>query len=395
MRRHCFPVLCVALALVAPIGWAADRLVLLDGSAVQDTVTAIDAQGMVRCQGRPEPLDLMGLRRIERSEAASTAQAPCDVYLNSGGVLHAQNVSFDGQVFTLKWADADGLALPLALVRAVRIGVAQEASPPAFEASLAQDEARLDELFAVTEGTIQAVRGGLQAITGDEVRFIWNDAERKLPRARVYGIVLAHRNGRPDHMGQCLVHLKDGSSLWATVKGMENGRLDLRLADKLDLSRPWDAVCRLDVRSSRCAFLSDLDPIEAVEEPLVTYAGPWRRDRSVLNQPLTLGKTVYEKGLGVHSRCRLSYALDGRFDLFAATIGIDASAGGKGDCVFVVLADGKELFRKPMRGADPPADVRVKITGAQRLTLLVDWGEDLDLADRADWCDARVIRETK
>ncbi len=221
------------------------------------------------------------------------------------------------------------------------------------------------------------------------------DAARKLPRAKVYGLVLAHKNERPDHTGQCLVRLKDGSSLWAAVKDMANGRLDLRVADKLDLARPWDAVCRLDVRSSRCAFLSDLDPIEAIEEPLVTYAGPWRRDRNVLNQPLTLGKTVYEKGIGVHSRCRLSYALDGKFDLFAATVGIDASTGGKGDCVFAVLADGKELFRKQMRGPDAPADVRVKVAGAQRLTLLVDWGEDLDLADRADWCDARVIRETK
>ncbi|MBM4040003.1 MAG: hypothetical protein FJ290_15980 [Planctomycetes bacterium] len=382
-----------ACALAAVAGQAADRLVLLDGTAVQDTVAAIDAQGAVRCQGRPQPLDLMGLRRIERADAPSPAPAPCDVFLNGGGVLRAQSVAFDSQFFTLKWADADSLTLPLALVRAVRLGTLPGPVPPAFEASIAEEESRLDELFAISEGTVQAVRGGLQAIGADEVRFIWNDAERKIPRAKVYGLVLAHKAEQRNHIGECLVHLKDGSSLWAIVKKLENGRLDLQVAGKVDLARPWDAVWRLDVRSTRCAFLSDLDPIEAVEEPLVTYAGPWRRDRNVLGQPLTLGKTVFEKGLGVHSRCRLSFALDGRFDLFAATIGIDATAGGKGDCVFVVLADGKELFRKQMRGADPPANVAVKVTGAQRLTLLVDWGDDLDLADRANWCDARVIRE--
>ncbi len=389
----------VAWAFAALAGQAAERLVLLDGTAVQDTVTAIDAQGMIRCQGRPEPLDLQGLRRIERSPLPSPAQAPCDVFLSNGSTLRAQEATFDGQTFTVKCAEADPLAIPLASVRGVRLGAIPGTAPgavsPPFEASIAQDEAKLDELFAISEGTVQAVRGGLQAVAADEVRFIWNDAERKLPRAKVYGFVLAHKSERLDHTGQCLVHLKDGSSLWATVKGMENGRLALRVGDKLELARPWDAVCRLDVRSSRCAFLSDLDPIEVVQEPLVTYAGPWRRDRNVLGQPLTLGKAVYEKGLGVHSRCRLSYALDGKFDLFAATVGIDASTGGKGDCVFVVLADGKELFRKPMRGADAAADVRVKVAGAQRLTLLVDWGDDLDLADRADWCDARVIREGK
>ncbi|HUT37215.1 MAG TPA: NPCBM/NEW2 domain-containing protein [Planctomycetota bacterium] len=388
-----------AWLLLAAVGQAADKLVLLDGSAFQDTVAAIDAQGAVRCQGRPQAVDLQGLRRIERAALASPAPAPCDVHLATGGVLHAQSVSFDGQILSLKWPYGNSLALPLALVRAVRLnaapGEAPGAMPHAFEASIAEEELRLDELFAITEGTVQAIRGGLQAIAGGEVRFIWNDAERKVPRAKVYGLVLAHRSGPPDHTGQCLVHLKDGSSLWAFVKGMESGRLTLEVAAKLELAVPWDAVCRLAVRSSRCAFLSDLDPIEVVEEPLVTFAGPWQRDRSVLDQPLTLGKTVYEKGLGVHSRCRLSYALDGRYDLFAATIGIDASAAGKGNCVFAVLADGKELFRKAMRGTDGPADVRLKVANALRLTLLVDWGEDLDLADRANWCDARVIREAK
>lgn len=395
------PVAATCLFLVA---WsrAADRLVLLDGTAVDTVVESIDAQGNIRCQGRPEPPDLMSLRRIERGAPAGPAQAPCDVYLGFGGIIRARDVTFDGKTFTLNWAYDQHRALPLALVRAVRLnplpeerGGEKPRPPLAFEESLAQDEAKLDELFAISEGSIQAVRGGLQAITTSDVRFIWNDAERKVPRARVYGIVLAHRGGRPDHTGQCLIHLGDGSSLWAVVRGMERGALGVMLGDTLHMALPWDAVWRLDVRSSRCAFLSDLDPIEVVQEPLVTYAGPWRRDRNVLGGPLTLGKTIYEKGLGVHSRCRLSYALDGKFDLFAATIGIDASTGGKGDCVFVVLADGKELFRKQMRGADAPADVRVKITGTLRLTLLVDWGDDLDLADRANWCDARVIREGK
>ena len=394
-------ILGAAWLVLATVAHAGERLVLLDGSAVQATVEAIDAQGAIRCQGRSEPLDLMGLRRIERAQPPAGSQpaggSACDVHLSSGGVLRAQNATFDGKVFTLKWAYGDALALPLALVRAVRLspmpGDAPGAVPPAFEESLAQDEVKLDQLFAIVEGAVQTVRGGLQAITASEARFIWNDAERKLPRARVYGVVLAHRGGRPDHTGQCHIHLKDGSALWAAVRGLDGGKLAARVGDKLDLTLPWDAVWRLDVRSTRCTFLSDLDPIEVVEEPLVTYAGPWRRDLNVLGGPLTLGKTTYEKGLGVHSRCRLSYALDGRFDLFAATIGLDASTGGKGACEFAVIADGKELFRKPMRGSDPPAQVKVKITGALRLTLLVDWGDDLDLADRANWCDARVIRE--
>ncbi len=159
MRRNAVSIVSVCL-LLAAMCQAAERLVLLDGTAVQDTVTAIDAQGAVRCQGRPQPLDLQGLRRIERAAAGSPAPAPCDVYLSSGGILRAQSVAFDSQLFTLKWADADSLTLPLALVRAVRLNALPGAVPPAFEASIAEDETRLDELFAISEATVQAVRGG-------------------------------------------------------------------------------------------------------------------------------------------------------------------------------------------------------------------------------------------
>jgi hypothetical protein len=234
------------------------------------------------------------------------------------------------------------------------------------------------------------VRGGLVRIAEKHIGFQWNDEERKVGRDRVYGVVFAQFGDAPDLAGQCRVLLKDGSSLWGAVTGLRDGKLALRPAEGVDVRLPWNAVTRLDVRSTKMAFLSDLDPIDVVQEALVTYVGPWRRDLNVVGGPLTLGKTVYEKGLGIHARCELTYALGGRYDVFAAVIGLDASALGRGDCVFRVEADGKELFTRRMRGTDRPKPVRLEIAGSQRLTLIVDYGEDLDLADRANWADARV-----
>ena len=375
----------------------ADRLVLLDGTAASDTVTGIDAEGLVHRQPGRGAVNLQGLRRIERPiKPDAPKPAACDVHLVAGGVLRAEGISFDAERFTVHWAYGGKLALPLSAVRALRMGklpdAKTDATPAPFAASLGGQPKR-DELFAIIDKKIHVVRGGLQQITSKEVLFHWNDAERKVAREKVYGLVLAHHGPKPDRMGQCLIRLKDGSSLWAPVTKLEGGKLHVRLGGEIDLSLPWDAVCRLDVRSTRMAFLSDLDPVEVVEEALVTYAGPWRRDRNVVGGPLTLGKTVYEKGLGVHARCRLTYDLDGRYDVFAAVIGLDATASGRGDCVFVVEADGKELMRKRMRGDDRSVPVRLKLAKAQRLTLLVDWGEDLDLADRANWCDARVLKQ--
>lgn len=389
----------VALTAAAPGAGAPDRLIRLDGRLTEADVASIDADGRVHLAKDDTAVDLDALRRIDRPSVkrAETKPDACDVFLTGGGRLRAAAVTFDGKVFAVDWAHGKGLRLPLETVRAVRLGTlpAKEkpAGPPAFASARQKAETARDELFAVVDGRIQVVRGALLAVEPDGVRFVWNDKERRVAADKVYGIVLARRGPALDRTGRCLIDLADGSSVWMAVRGLEGGRLSGDLAGGGQLAVPWDAVARLRVRSTRMAFLSDLDPVEVREEALVTYAGPWRRDRSVTGGPLTLGGRVYEKGLGVHSRCRLVYDLGGRYDVFAATIGIDAGAAGRGDCVFRVEADGKERFKRRVRGEDPPHVVRLAIPGARRLALEVTWGEDLDLADRADWCDARVLKD--
>jgi hypothetical protein len=57
-----------------------------------------------------------------------------------------------------------------------------------------------------------------------------------------------------------------------------------------------------------------------------------------------------------------------------------------------VLADGQPLLSRRMRSGDSPYEIQLPITGREQITLLVEPGEGLDLADHADWCDARFIK---
>ena len=417
MRKYVSAILLSAAASAAGAPAADDRLVLLDGQSVRGTVEAIDSGGRVRLAGRPEPLDLQGLRAIERPVSPPrAAQAPSEVFFFDGGQVRAADVALDGQILRVRWAYGD-LRLPLGAVAAIRLGTlpgeGPDVRPPEFDQARADPQVRRDHLLAIVATRIQVVRGAVQKIDSKDVFFIWDQEERRIARPKVYGLVLARAGLRPgeaalrpagasqssseagpapDLAGRCLVAFEDGSSVWMEVAGLSGGRLVGRAAGT-DLAVPWAAVRGLRVRSTRLVFLSDLDPVEVEEEPLVTFGGPWQRDRSVVGGPLKVGSTVYEKGLGVHSRTRLVYEVGGRFDTFAAVLGLDSSADGRGDCVFQVLADGRELFAKRVRGSDPPHAVRLPVRGAARLTLLVDWGEDLDLADRADWCDARLLRD--
>ena len=149
------------------------------------------------------------------------------------------------------------------------------------------------------------------------------------------------------------------------------------------------------IRSDRLVYLSDLTPVEVDEESIVAFPRSWQPDLSVRRRPLTLGAGTFAKGIGVQARSRLAFRAGGQYELLSATIGIDAETAGHGDCVFVVLGDGEERFRKRVKGSDPPYDLRVDVRGVNEVVLLVEPGEDLDLSDHADWCDACLIRSSK
>ncbi len=391
------------IAIVSSITWAllacaaagADEpgLVLLDGTRVEGEVVAIEEDGAVRLKGHEAPVPLDGLRRIERAEPVEPGKTPpCTVHLASGGVMEARDVTFDGERFEVTWAYGTA-SLPPETVGAVRLGAAAKGGDAAeFEAARARPEVPRDVLFAVAEADLQAVTGALAKITPEEVAFIWAGTERTIDRSRVYGLVMARRGRRADLAGRGLVHTADGSRLWGRVERLERGTLRLAIAPGVSIALPWKHVRRIDVRSRRMVFLSDLDPAAAEEEALVTFAG-WQADRSVVGTPLRLGDRAWEKGLGMHARCRLEYEIGERFDTFAATVGLDATSEGRGDCVLRVEGDGRELWQRRVRGRDKPCDIRVDVAGVRRLAVEVLWGEGLDVGDRADWCDARLLKE--
>ena len=58
-----------------------------------------------------------------------------------------------------------------------------------------------------------------------------------------------------------------------------------------------------------------------------------------------------------------------------------------------VFADAEERYRSPIvRGGEAPLAISVDVSGAQRLSLVVDHADRGDQLDRADWLDARLIK---
>jgi len=107
---------------------------------------------------------------------------------------------------------------------------------------------------------------------------------------------------------------------------------------------------------------------------------------------LVLGGRSYERGLSFRSRTSVVYRLpkDGR--RFLASVGIDDRAGDTGNVRLVISGDNRTLFDETVDGGQTPVELSLDVAGIRRLTILVDYGEGLDIGDFLNLCNARITK---
>jgi len=138
---------------------------------------------------------------------------------------------------------------------------------------------------------------------------------------------------------------------------------------------------------SESVWLSSLDL-----KQVTTGWSDAKADRSVAGQPLTIRGTRFERGVGTHAASRMRVDLAGNASRFIAQVGVDDSAGGQGSVEFVVVGDGRVLWKSGvLTGKSPAARVDVSVAGVRTLLLRVTDGEDGASHDHADWADARLV----
>jgi len=140
-------------------------------------------------------------------------------------------------------------------------------------------------------------------------------------------------------------------------------------------------------KSDGAYFLTDEDP---VRESHSLYAPRW--DRSFDNTPIRLRGIQYLKGIGAHSHSEIIYRIDPRYPVFTAFAGLDDAANRTpGSVIFAVYADDKLLYRSPiMRWNSAPESIRVDLTGASELKLVMENAGDGDVWDHGSWAQPRM-----
>ncbi len=141
---------------------------------------------------------------------------------------------------------------------------------------------------------------------------------------------------------------------------------------------------------SGTSYLSDLPWLSAS-----SGWGPVERDTSNGESaagdghPITVGGTVYAKGLGAHAPSDISFYTGKVCEKVTADVGVDDEKGTRGTVTFEIWADGTKVASTGvLTNAMPAQPLSADITGAQVVRLVVTDAGDGNDSDHADWADA-------
>ncbi len=345
----------------------------------------------------------------ERVVALSPAEAPAAaagepaawVDLADGSSLVAASISSAGGTIRLGLGGDRSIELPSRAVVAVRLQAHADTSAAEW-ARLQESEAAGDVLVVRKGNSLDSHRGILREIGLAAVRFEVDGEVLPVKREKVFGVIVYQSAAHNLPESICRLVEANGSTWDAHTLGLDGGQVQWTTPLGLTVKRPLGELAKIDFSQGKIVYLSDLKPESVEWTPYIAAGKPlasWseffrpRNDQSLRSGPLELGGKTYKKGLALHSRTTMVYRLPGRFHRFKAMAGIDDRFRPRGNVRLVIRGDDQVLATLTVAGTDEqPQPIDVDLGGARRLTILADFGDDLDVADHLDLCEARIVK---
>ncbi|MFO1076513.1 MAG: NPCBM/NEW2 domain-containing protein [Planctomycetota bacterium] len=378
------------------------RIDTIDGRHLSGALL-IDGNGHATVTG--EATVELGLDEIAAVEFAATQQAnlperPHRVWLRSGAEFEAVALrglpAGDGKPARLGVELALGctLDLPFGAVRAFRMGGAGRAEPASFARDLDAPSDNTDLLYVQKDDKQYRFQVTITGMSATAIEFDLRGEARDFACDGLLGAVFGKNTGfAADRQPQPRVAVDFDSTdhLEGKLLGL-GAELTLRLDEGAEVRVPITHVMRLGVASNRQRWLSDMTP-EVEQTPAFDRIWPWLRNRTLAGPNLVLGGRSWSRGIFMVPRTRLTYDLDGKYDVFDAILGIDDRGGPQAHALFRVYVDGKVAFESQpcMRGM-PPQAVHLELGRCKKLAIEADFGKNYDLGDYCVFADARVMQ---
>ena len=380
-----------AALLCAGLAAHAATVTTVDEKTITGTITALSAAELKVTADN-------GAVSVKAEDIASIVERPVKpvegaqaVRLRNGDVIRGSVAGGAGEKLLVKSASLGEIAISVSDADCLVLdpGKPPEAAPtgPAHEK---------DELVLRNGDNLPGV---LVAFGKESLTFDCSLGKVDIPFSRIRSVKFAavgDKYREPDALilsATCV----DGSTITGPGAELAGQEISIRSTLGKSFKFPISQLASIEFKNGRLIYLSDMDPADVKEIPMFDER-PWhyQRDRSAAGNPIKLNGKVSRKGIGVHSHCELSYDLAGKFRKFISEIGIDDEVDG-GNVEVKVLLDGKQVFPKTpekllVSKKTGPVPVEIDVAGAKKLTLIVDFGEELHVNDHADWANARLLK---
>lgn len=298
----------------------------------------------------------------------------------------------------------EGYALKQLLYDLRMLESADDSNPVILDLYLAESDSTRRANYQSTGQTTQTIHAGLIP-GGRKVREPFVDglqSETFRFSLKQPGNVLLRRRWFFDGEGQNLhVRLNEApEQAWNLTKGQGNDPGIRETTFVLANCQASENLVTLRYnKPGNCAGYR-LEPISGDHVPLVRWGAINTRQTkgniasftSAVGTPLTIGKTSYTTGIGAHAVSFIEYPLDGQFERFEVTVGIDGSTEGRGSAIFRIYLDDKPVADSGLiSGFSKPKTLVVdKLAGARRMILSVMDAGDGNRHDLANWVDGKL-----
>jgi hypothetical protein len=398
------------------------HLTTLEGDQQSGRLTAItDSQVTIQVDGIAAEIPAEKLIKLELTSASASSantetepdQSPQEIQLLDGSRIQCRGTARSAQMVTTTTQAAGELMIPVTAVKAIQLLPSDEKYADQWK-SYVQRETKKDLLIVPKrEGDgLDFLAGVVSTISAEEITFLLDGDTIPVPAAKVYGVVFAETNGSK-LTSRSVVHAASGFEIGAASITFADGTFMVTTAWGQKLSLSSGQIQMIDFSVGRIRYLSDLNPLkedfsgidpdDSLFTGLVDSAtlqlmyGP-RRDTTLDSQiPIRLRGQRFAKGMCIHSRTELTYALDRKFTVLEAIVGIDDLVSGNQQSIvsLTISGDGKQLYQQNISTQDAPVPLKVSLENVATLTILVDYGDNDSSCDWLDLADAKLILATE
>lgn len=399
----------LVLTLFAPCQTThAEEIWLHDNTRLHGLVRGVNAAGQITVAlpvgtDQAVPLeDVIAIRFLGRTPLLVQSGTQEFRFID-GGRLRGQILANQGDRLRLQTALAGEIEVDLAHVRGFvalpLVGFSGRKAEELVESQIGKGSPALD-LVLDRRGSVYP--GVVRRLDRTQLDLDHDDLLQVVPIKVLYiaGVRLADA-GRaavppPGNTVQVRIWGRDDSAIQGTLRRIHLGKWSLSPSwnPEMTLTLDVEEIARVQVLGGKVQYLSQLQPVQVSERTILAPPQPYRMDQSAQGDAIRIAGKRYLWGIGVHAESELTFPLDGRFTEFRADIGLASRDDDRGSVTFLVLGDGRELYRsKTITAAEPqPIEVTLPVKNVKRLTLKVTNAGDLDLGDAANWGSARVLR---